>query len=102
MVGLLTCVLRDESGQGIFPFSCLAHVTLLYPVSGPDQDELRIYSGLLTLRTISGGLRRSMNCDFNSSIVSLEFVRKGYYNPRLSKANSSASHNLCLDISYLT
>ena len=32
-----------------------------YPGSGPAQDLLRICSGLLSLRTISGRLRRSMH-----------------------------------------
>jgi len=52
-----------------------------HPGSGPAQGRLRagsgrlrIGSGLLTLRAISGRLRRSIHNYFNSSRVSLELV----------------------------
>jgi len=49
-------VLCDESRLKKFLFLYLARVTLLTPA----QVRLRIGSGLLTLRTFSGRLRRSM------------------------------------------
>ena len=79
----------DESGHTKFPFSYLAHVTLLTPA----QARLRICSGLLTLRTISGRLRRSMHNYFNSSRASPELVpiyKNGQIGPLLLKANGSA------------
>ena len=69
-------VMCDESGHTKFPFSCLAHVTLLTlaqarlsPCSGFAQAGSR----LLTLITIFGTLRSLPN-HFNSSRGGLELV----------------------------
>jgi hypothetical protein len=68
-------VLGNESGHIEFCFSSLAYVTVLtLAQSGPAQDWVRVCSGLLTLRTISDRLRRSMHNYFNLSRGSPELV----------------------------
>jgi len=83
----LYAVSCDEPGLTKFTFSYIAHVTLLTPA----QARLRIgsglaqaYSGLLSLRTISGRLRRSIHNYFNSSRASPELV------PYIKMANAFA------------
>ncbi|KAK1754200.1 hypothetical protein QBC47DRAFT_385929 [Echria macrotheca] len=58
-----TPVTCDESGHTKFPFSYPAHVTLLTPAQGrlrAGSGLAQDCSGLLTLRAISGRLRRSI------------------------------------------
>jgi hypothetical protein len=70
-------VMCDESGHTRFPFSTLAHVTLLTLA----QARLSLFSGfaqagspLLTLITIFARLRCSMLNYFNSRRAGLELV----------------------------
>jgi len=77
------CVPRFVAGNSCFVRRIWAHKIsrfvprprdVAHPGSGPAQDWLRICSGLLTLRAISGRLRHSMNNYFNSSRASPELV----------------------------
>jgi len=73
----LSCVMWDESRLTKFPFSYLAHVTLLTPAQArlsPCSGFAQAGSLLLTLITVFSRLRRSTLNYFNSSRVSPELI----------------------------
>jgi len=98
-------VLCDESGHTEFPFSYLAHVTLLTPAQG----RLRIGSGLAQACSPypKNYFRKAapQHNYFNSSRASPElvpYIKRAKTGPRLSKANGFYSNNPLLNEGHFT